>query len=124
MVTYEFFGDVICFPTPTTIIFKAGYLREASVASNVVTLSAHGYEDGDIVTIDEVQYTVANATTNTFEVTGLADGTVLVGVLPLRLRECLVEEAANRYLRGSVEEQLSKEMKYRLNKLRLDVGFV
>lgn len=124
VVEYERFQDVICFPVATTILFKAGYLRPAAVLSNVVTLSSHGYTNGDTVTINEGQFTVANATTDTFEVTGVADGNVLVGVLPNRLRECLVEEAADRYLRGSAEQQLSKEIKYRLNKLRVDVGFV
>jgi hypothetical protein len=74
----------------------------------VVTAASHGFSDGDLVELDEVvgmtavnlrRFTVANAATNTFELTGF-DATGLTAGSGGVVRECVTAVAGLSHLEG------------------------
>jgi uncharacterized phiE125 gp8 family phage protein len=124
LADHEIYQDTIFALEPIAVIYKAGALRPATVSTNEITLEAHGYSVGDVAVVDGVVYTVQSVTdVDTFSVGALADGSVVVGYLDAKMRQVILEQAANEYLRGSTEAPLSKEMKKSLDLMRVEIGF-
>lgn len=119
---YEQFGETIKFNVPSVMIFKAGYLRPASIASNVVSLVGHGYSDGDTVIIDGTSYTVSSSSSDQFTASGAPDGNSLVGYIPEPLKMAVRKHAALQYLKGS-DMEMSSEVKSEIKKLRRQIAF-
>ena len=99
----KFFAEGVTDDDDNPLIQKGTYARSGSTIT--VTSNGHGFSNGDQVILDITSggatdgfYTVANKTSNTFEVTDASSGTISAGetvtIHPVRFGEGVWEEVA------------------------------
>lgn len=121
---YQVFEDLIYANSSFSVHYKAGILRPATATGNTVTLTGHGYSVDDEVIIDGISHTVLTVPdVDSFTVTSVTDGSKKVGYLSPDVEIIIIQQAANLYLRGSTEPQLSKEMMRELRTWRKQIAY-
>lgn len=106
------------------VTYSAGMLLTASATSDTVTRANHGYSNGDTVKISgftgtaDGSYTVANATTNTFEIGTTITGDGFIGILDPVVKEAIILQSAENFLRGEGSTGIVRKAKNMLSHIR------